>query len=89
MQIAKLPNRPSTGKLVASISALTLPVPALETVSDSFVAGWAFADAFIASGGNMEAQLPADWHEDKVNGFWDRLEADRQRGGVCAAAVSA
>nr|WP_142990342.1 hypothetical protein [Pseudomonas aeruginosa] len=54
---------------------LTMPVP--DDCTDRYASGWAYADWHISKGGNLNADAPADWHEEKVNGFWDRLTAER------------
>ncbi|MBP3062015.1 hypothetical protein SAMN05216576_107185 [Ectopseudomonas chengduensis] len=56
---------------------LTLPIP--EPCSERYASGWAYADWHLANGGNTEADAPGEWHEEKVNGFWDRLTEERQR----------
>lgn len=69
----------SAEKITSSASPgtrfLTLPVP--DDCSDRYAAGWAYADWFVAKGGNLNADAPPEWHEEKVNGFWDRLVAER------------
>ena len=54
---------------------LTMPVP--EECSDRYASGWAYADLHINKGGNLHADAPGIWHEEKVNGFWDRLTVER------------
>lgn len=71
----------SSAEKIATSSAspgtrfLTLPVP--DDCSDRYAAGWAYADWFVAKGGNLNAEAPLEWHEEKVNGFLDRLVAER------------
>lgn len=55
---------------------LTQPVP--DDCSDRYAAGWAYADWHISKGGSLDADAPGDWHEEKVNGFWDRLASERR-----------
>jgi hypothetical protein len=56
---------------------LTLPIP--EPCSERYASGWAYADWYLANGGNPDADAPGEWHEEKVSGFWDRLTEERQR----------
>lgn len=55
---------------------LTLPIP--EPCSERYASGWAYADWYLGNGGNPETDAPAEWHEEKVSGFWDRLTKERQ-----------
>jgi hypothetical protein len=55
---------------------LTLPIP--EPCSERYASGWAYADWYLANGGNPDAEAPGEWHEEKVTGFWDRLTEERQ-----------
>ncbi len=55
---------------------LTKPVP--DNYSDRYASGWAYADWFISKGGNLHADAPGEWHEEKAVGFWDRLTAERK-----------
>ncbi|MGI0649483.1 hypothetical protein ACRCPS_31185 [Pseudomonas aeruginosa] len=61
--------------LSAAARQLTKPVP--DNCSDRYASGWAYADWYISKGGNLNADAPGNWHEEKVNGFWDRLTAER------------
>lgn len=54
---------------------LTKPIP--ENCSDRYASGWAYADWHISKGGSLHAEAPDNWNEDQVNGFWDRLTAER------------
>ncbi|MOA30605.1 hypothetical protein D3C78_1517080 [compost metagenome] len=54
-----------------------MPIP--DSGSDRYASGWAYADWFVRKGGDLNADAPGDWHEEKVNGFWDRLRAERER----------
>ena len=58
-----------------STSILAMPVP--DDCTDRYASGCAFADGHVRKGGNLNADAPAEWHEEKVNGFWDRLSAER------------
>lgn len=60
--------------------ALLVPIP--ENCSDRYASGWAYADWFISTGGSLDADAPPEWHDEKVNGFWDRLTAEREAVGV-------
>lgn len=62
-------------EVVASSSVLAMPVP--DGCTDRYASGWAFADGHIRKGLDLNADAPAEWHEEKVNGFWDRLSAER------------
>lgn len=55
---------------------LTRPLP--DGCSDRYAAGWVIADWFVSQGGDLNADAPGDWHEEKVVGFWDRLTAERE-----------
>lgn len=59
--------------------ALLLPIP--ENCSDLYAAGWASADHHISVGGDLKAETPSGWDEERVNGFWDRLAAGRKAVG--------
>lgn len=65
---------------------LTLPIP--EDCSDHYASGWAYADWFVSDGGDLNADAPAEWHEEKAVGFWDRLTAERKRGAQDASPTS-
>ena len=54
---------------------LTKPVP--ENCSERYASGWAYADWFISKDGDLNADAPGEWHEEKAVGFWDRLTAER------------
>ncbi|GLE84023.1 hypothetical protein VNPA120661_43430 [Pseudomonas aeruginosa] len=60
----------------ATTRQLTKPVP--DNCSDRYASGWAYADWHISKGGNLDADAPGNWHEEKANGFWDRLTAERE-----------
>ena len=55
-----------------------LPMPVPDNCSDRYAAGWAYADWYISNGGNLDADAPGEWHEEKAVGFWDRLTAERE-----------
>lgn len=64
--------------VAARQDALAMPIP--EDCSDSYASGWAVADAHVSKGGNLDADAPAGWSEEaRVNGFWDRLTAEREK----------
>ena len=65
-----------TTSMVTADRQLTMPVP--DSCSDRYAAGWAYADWYIGKGGNLNADAPGDWHEEKAVGFWDRLTAERE-----------
>lgn len=60
----------------AATRQLTMPVP--EDCTDRYASGWAYADWHISKGGSLHAEAPGNWNEEKVNGFWDRLAAERE-----------
>lgn len=60
---------------------LSMPVP--EQCSDHYAAGWAYADWFVSRDGDLDADAPAGWHEEKAVGFWDRLKAERDARVAC------
>lgn len=41
--------------------------------------GWAYAVWHINKGGDLDADAPEDWPDEKVHGFWDRLAAERRK----------
>lgn len=59
--------------------ALLLPIP--ENCSDLYAAGWAYADHHVSIGGDLNAESPGGWGEERVGGFWDRLAAERKAAG--------
>lgn len=44
--------------------------------------GWAYAVWHISKGGDLNADAPEDWPDEKVHGFWDRLAAERKKLNV-------
>ncbi len=57
---------------------LAMPIPG--DCTDSYAAGWAVADAHVAGGGDLNADAPSGWNDEaRVNGFWDRLSAERAK----------
>lgn len=69
---------PSPANLpVAVTGPLAMPIP--DGCSDLYASGWACADAYVAQGTDFGAEAGAGWDETKSLGFWDRLEAERQR----------
>ncbi|MDY1103268.1 hypothetical protein [Pseudomonas aeruginosa] len=65
-----------TATISAATRQLTKPVP--DNCSDRYASGWAYADWYICKGGNLDADAPCDWHQEKAVGFWDRLTAERE-----------
>lgn len=59
-----------------ALHKLTMPVP--DDCSDRYASGWAYVDWQISKGGSLDAEAPGSWHEEKVNGFWDRITAERK-----------
>ena len=55
----------------------TLAMPIPDDCTDLYASGWAYGDWHVSNGGNLNADAPTDWHEEKVNGFRDRLTAER------------
>lgn len=55
---------------------LGLPIP--DACSDLYAAGWAYADGYLKRGGDLAAEATNEWPEEKANGLWDRLAAERQ-----------
>ena len=41
--------------------------------SARYADGWLYADWFLSKGGNTDAESPDGWHEEKYEGWWDRL----------------
>lgn len=60
----------------AETRQLTIPAP--EDCSARYASGWAYADLHISQGGSLNADAPGNWHDEKVNGFWDRLTVERE-----------
>ena len=56
-------------------------IPTMLVPSDSserYANGWLYADWFLSMGGSADADSPDGWHEEKYEGWWDRLgEAKR------------
>ena len=52
----------------------TLPAPAES--SERYTAGWLYADWYLSHGGSPDADSPDGWHEEKYEGWWDRLSAE-------------
>lgn len=74
-----LPTASATADSVAFPPAVTgarLLKPVPDGCSDRYAAGWANADGFLALGGDMNADPPTDWHEEKAQGFIERLQAE-------------
>lgn len=75
-----IPSRLSerSGAIVGSCGPLTLPLP--DNCSNIYASGWAYADGFLSNWGDLAAEGTPQWHQDKANGFWDRLAAERDVG---------
>lgn len=59
---------------------LSMPIP--DDCSERYAEGWANADLWLTNHpGDVGADAPGHWHEEKVNGFWDRLSAEREKLG--------
>jgi len=56
-------------------------IPMLRTPTGSsarYADGWLVADKWLLRGGTPDANSPDGWHEEKYEGWWDRLaEAKR------------
>ncbi|MBD8088989.1 hypothetical protein IFT48_03270 [Pseudomonas fluorescens] len=59
--------------------ALLLPIP--DKCTDLYASGWAYADHIVSQGGDLNAETPDGWDEARVNGFFDRLAAERNAVG--------
>ncbi|MPQ71456.1 hypothetical protein [Pseudomonas sp. MWU12-2323] len=70
------------GVVGAFTGPLGLPIP--DACSDLYAAGWAFADGFLKRGGDLAAEGTGGWAEEKANGLWDRLAAERQSKSTIA-----
>lgn len=54
----------------------TMPVPNYS--SAHYGNGWLYADWYLSKSGASDADSPDGWHEEKYEGWWDRLvEAKR------------
>lgn len=69
-------KEPGVALSAADARPLTKPIP--DNCSDRYASGWSYADWYIIKGGNLNADAPSNWHEEEVNGFWDRLTAERE-----------
>jgi hypothetical protein len=73
-----LPAHVAAKNVPTTVSTGPLGMPLPDPCTDLYAAGWAFADAFIAKGGSVDAEADASWNEEKAVGFWDRLAAERK-----------
>lgn len=62
---------------VQTTGPLAMPIP--DGCSDLYAAGWACADAYVVKDADIGAEAGANWGDARVNGFWDRLKAERER----------
>lgn len=69
-----IPRAPQLGAVAPPTGPLTIPLPKI--CSDQYAAGWAYVDGYLQKGGDLAADGTAEWPEDKINGFWDRLMAE-------------
>jgi hypothetical protein len=54
---------------------IQIPVNSAPTYAE----GWSYADKYIRGiGGDLAAQSTGKWTEEKANGFWDRIAAQRE-----------
>lgn len=62
-------------------------IPAPKKCSDHYREGWIYADWWLRGGGSRNADSPDGWHEEKYEGWWDRLETKgtqgQDRSGTC------
>ena len=54
----------------------SLPSPGICT--DRYKSGWEYAQWWLDQGGNKDADTPDGWHEEKCNGFFDRLALEKK-----------
>ncbi|MEJ6003884.1 hypothetical protein [Paucibacter soli] len=54
-----------------STNHTSLPVPA--GCTSRYADGWKYADWWLSRGGSADADSPDGWHEEKYEGWWDRL----------------
>lgn len=69
-----IPRAPQVGAVAPPTGPLTIPLPKI--CSDHYAAGWAYVDSYLQKGGDIAADVTAEWPEDKINGFWDRLAVE-------------
>lgn len=70
-------QRSSTVRAVGyPVGPLAIPLP--NTCTDHYAAGWAYVDGYLRRGGDLAAVATNEWPEEKANGLWDRLAAERQ-----------
>lgn len=69
---------------VPTTGLLAMPIP--EGCTDLYAAGWAGADALVLRGGDMTTEVGAHWDDQRVDGYLDRLKAERKRLDALAAA---
>lgn len=60
---------------VLTSTSLAMQPPA--SCSQLYRAGWTYADGYTIHGGDLSAESTHKWPEDKANGFWDRIAAQR------------
>jgi hypothetical protein len=64
-----------------SAAQLQLSIPSPAGGSLLYTAGWSYADEYTRNGGDLAGECTRKWPEEKANGFWDRLAAEREASG--------
>lgn len=49
-----------------------------ENCSERYADGWIYADWYLSRGGSSDANSPDGWHEEKYEGWWDRLAEEKR-----------
>lgn len=56
----------------------TPAVPVPDDCSTHYADGWRYADWFLMRGGSIRADSPDGWHDEKYEGWWDRIDEARR-----------
>jgi hypothetical protein len=56
----------------------TAKVAAPAKCTDRYADGWNYADWHLSKGGSVDADSPDGWHEEKYEGWWDRLAEEKR-----------
>lgn len=63
----------------------TKPVP--DECTERYADGWKYADWWLSKGGSPDADSPEGWHQERYEGWWDRLAMDKN--DLTQAAIAA
>jgi hypothetical protein len=56
------------------------PVP--DNCTTHYADGWTFADWYLNDGGDPNAESPDGWHQEKYEGWWDRMNLARSSNAL-------